>query len=89
MNWKRKEERNIPHKTLKALKLFSSSMDNQLRARMPLHVEHSAHVSIGPTYCAINPTASLPKKLPAMAMTSMYKAAFSSVPRRSRAYVGM
>ena len=71
------------------MNVFSVSMLIQHNANTPLENAQSAHVTIAPRKCANTPLTSLPKKLPAMANTSIYSAVLSLLPSRSRAYVGM
>lgn len=85
----KEKEGNIPQRILKALKLFTSSIAIQQNANTPLVNAQPAHVTMAPKACAATPLASLPKKLLAIARTSMYIAVLSSDPSFSLAYVGM
>ena len=78
-----------PQRIENAMNVLSFSMLIHDNANTPLAKTHRIHVTIAPAKCAITPLVSRPKKLPAIANTSMYSDKLSDEPRRSRAYVGM
>jgi hypothetical protein len=80
---------DVPHRIENAMKVLSFSILIQLRAKIPLENAHKIHVKMAPMKCAITPLIKRPKKLPAIANTSMYNDKLSEVPSLSLAYVGM